>query len=74
MAVWPDNRQAVEVFQAMGTQWLCAPMGGYYALNYASLPVVWEALEVPASDRGRLLHELRWLESAALATMNEKKD
>jgi len=74
VVVWPENRQAVEVFQAMSTQWVCAPMGGFYALNYGSLPVVWDALEVPASDRGRLLNELRWLERAALSAMEEKKD
>lgn len=58
----------------MGTQWMCAPMGGFYALNYPSLAIVWDALEVPQSDRGRVLNELRWLERAALSAMQDNKD
>lgn len=56
----------------METQWQCAAMGGFTGLMYASLPVVLDALNVAAEDRGEILHSLRWLEKAALSAMYAK--
>ena len=74
VVVWPDNRQAVEVFRAMDTQWLAAGMGGATGLNYASLPSVWEAMGLTPEERQETFEPLRWLEKAALTAMHDNKD
>ena len=70
MPVWPDNRQAVNVFLAMRTQWNCGA-GGAVGLMYSSLPEVWRRLKVPHADRDEIFTSLRALEAAALDAMRE---
>ncbi len=74
--MWPENVQAVEIFQQLGTQWQAAPMGGYLGLNYAVLPTVmeWAGIRVHADDMPDVWHALRWLENAALGVLNVKED
>lgn len=74
--MWPENVKAVQVFQLLGTQWQCAPMGGYLGLNYAVLPTViqWAGIQIPTEDMPDVFHALRWLENAALKVLNAKED
>ena len=68
--VWPENRQAVRVFIAMSTQWLCGP-AGYIGLSFPSLAEVWRRLKVPPAERDAVFHDLRVLEAAALNEMHK---
>lgn len=76
--VWPENWHAVLAFCDMSDQWsLVATMGGVYwqGLNYASLPVVLQALKPTVGRRYRkplheLLPQLRALAQAAAAIKN----
>jgi hypothetical protein len=65
-AVWPENWPAVQLFQAMATQWHTSGMGYRTGLVYASVPQVQAQLR----QRGRLARdafaglqvlEARWL-------------
>lgn len=72
LEVWPDNEQALYLFQRVGTRWRYHPMGGI------PLGLQWEAI-YPLMDRQGLdndgwndLHEaLMAMEVAALETMAE---
>lgn len=68
--VWPENRQAVQVFLAARTQWRYAS-GGATGLDYAALPELWRRLRVSPLDRDAVFHDLQVLESAALSAMHE---
>lgn len=74
--VWPENVQAVALFQNLGTQWLPAPMGGYLGLNYAVLPTVlaWSGITVAPDDMPDLFQALRWLEKEALGLLNKRDE
>jgi hypothetical protein len=69
--VWPDNRQAVEVFRRVGSKWVYPAMGG------APLGLRWEAI-YPLMDRLGLspeewdgLHDdLSVMEQSAIHTLN----
>lgn len=74
--MWPENVQAVELFQQLGTQWLAAPMGGYLGLNYAVLPTViaWCGIRIAPEDMPDVWQALRWLEGEALGLLNKRDD
>lgn len=62
--VWQENWSAVRVFLAMGTQWRRAGMSGLpVGLDYAALPAVAGALDIPADEP--LLARIRVMESEA---------
>lgn len=70
--VWPDNEQALWLFQRVGSRWRTPPMGG------VPIGLQWEAI-YPLMDRLGLdddgwngLHDdLMVMEAEALATMRE---
>jgi len=72
--VWPDMIGAVSTFFGMESQWrwLGAGMAGAFrtGLDYSALPVVTETLQVDRTPQ--LLHDLRTMESEALAAMSKK--
>lgn len=70
MLVWPENRTALAVFQAMRTQWRVG-INGRTGLDYAALPEVWRRCGVSHSQRDDVFNDLQFLELAALAAMNE---
>lgn len=70
--VWPENWPAIDMFDALGTQWRLGGMGGAGGLDYR---VVFEYLD-RRGYRGTawddMFADLRVLECAALNTMNGK--
>lgn len=51
----------------MATQWMTGGMSGIRTgLNYASLPMAWEACGVKKKDRVEVFEALRVMEDAAL--------
>lgn len=70
--MWPDNWPAVNVFDAMSTQWR-AGVSGAIGLDYNALPVVLRMSEVPRKEWPGLFADVRVMEGAALEKMREKK-
>lgn len=71
--VWPCNVQAVNLFVALGTQWLVGP-GGPYGLNYAVLYQKLDRLGVSREEAERLEEDIRILEDAALEEMRKDQE
>lgn len=71
--VWPENWLTLRVFLAMATQWTWT--GGMESrragLNYASLPVVCDALGVGPEGRTDVFEGLRTMEVAALDVLTK---
>jgi hypothetical protein len=68
IGVFPANWAALRVFLNLATQWRHAGADGVpVGLEYAAVPVVAQALDVPAD--GDLLARLRVLEGEALRVM-----
>lgn len=72
--VWPDNLQSVMVFDALGSQWLYAGMGGIpTGIVYASIEPVLRVADVPPENWKHVFEDIRVLESAALAEMHRQR-
>lgn len=70
VVVWPENRQAVQVFLAMRTQWRIG-MNGPTGLDYSVLPEIWRRTKVPPQDRDRVFEEIQLIEGGALAEIHK---
>ena len=71
--VWPDTLQSVLVFDALGSQWIYAGMGGVpTGIVYASIEPVLRVLSVPAEDWPVVFDDIREMEAAALAEMHRQ--
>lgn len=68
--VWPCNVSAVNVFIALGTQWLVGPAGAY-GLNYSVLYQKIDRLGVSREEADQLEEDIRILEDAALEEMRK---
>ena len=63
----PANRETVEIFLAMGTQWDLAGQSGMpTGLDYARVEAVMNMMRVPARRRPDVFTGLRLMEYAAL--------
>lgn len=75
--VWPEHRQAFDVFCAMQTQWRMGGggMGGSMptGLDYPALQSVMQLLEVPVADLMQVFADVRVMEGAALYAMAEAR-
>ncbi|WNW10131.1 DUF1799 domain-containing protein [Pseudomonas sp. DTU_2021_1001937_2_SI_NGA_ILE_001] len=71
--VWECNRQALVLFDAMGTQWRSG-MNGATGLEYQALPVTMDLLGMDVGDRQALFRDIRVMERAALDAMAEARD
>jgi len=69
IGIWPDVKESVEVFIALGSQWNVG-MGGPVGLVYASIPVVMDAFGV--KDRKTVFEDVRVMESEALEVMRKR--
>jgi hypothetical protein len=71
---WPENRQVVELFMSLCTQWLIG-INGPTGLNYAAItPLVLRAIPISRAEWPQAFHDLRVMEAAALAQMREERD
>lgn len=71
--VWPENRQAFELFRFLGTQWRVGG-GGATGLDYNILYHKMDRMNLTAERYEELEEEIRIMEGAALNVMHEKKD
>jgi hypothetical protein len=71
--VWPDNWPSFLVMDAMGTQWRTGACGAT-GLDYGVLPKVMKLVGIPAKDRPGVFHDIRVMESEALAVTAEARD
>lgn len=69
--VWPENWPAVDLFISMGTQWRIG-MGGATGMDYGALYPQLDRLTDTPEQYDDLFSDIRWMERAALATMNQK--
>lgn len=72
VAVWPEHESALEIFDALSTQWRVG-FAGATGLDYSVLPAIFDLYELPQSDRRDRLAEIRVMEGEALRTMHEGK-
>ena len=70
--IWPDNMLAVQVFDALDTQWRVG-FNGPIGLDYNVLREIWQRLKVPTKERDQVFSDLRIMESAALKQMRANK-
>lgn len=71
--VWPDAWAAVELFDALGSQWQVAPSGQLIGLRYEALPVVMDLHAIHGTERRRqMFDDMRTMESAVRAMINEQ--
>lgn len=71
--VWPDTIRSVLVFDALGSQWIYAGMGGVpTGMVYASVEPVLRVRGVPAEDWSLVFEDIRVMEAAALAEMHRQ--
>ena len=69
-AVWPENWDAVVLFEALATQWRLDAMGREYGLDYAAVPVVQQTLRM----RGRRARSaFRGLQVMEVASLNHRR-
>jgi hypothetical protein len=72
-AVWAENWPAVQLFEAMGTQWRVG-FAGPVGLDYAAIPFVLRMQSVPRADWPAVFADLGVMESEALKLMGEKNE
>lgn len=71
--VWPDTERSILVFDALGSQWIYAGMGGVpTGIVYGSVEPVLRVLRVPAEDWSLVFEDIRVLEAAALQEMHRQ--
>ncbi|WP_431357579.1 DUF1799 domain-containing protein [Pseudomonas putida] len=66
--VWPDAWPAFCLFEALGTQWRLGP-GGPSGLDYAAIPSTAKMIGLKRRELSEAFHDLRAMESEALAVM-----
>ena len=72
--VWPDTLRSVLVFDALGSQWIYAGMGGIpTGIVYASIEPVLRVQKVPAEDWALVFDDIREMEAAALVEMHRQR-
>lgn len=72
--VWPENWPAFLLFHSMETQWDCAGMGQRMNLKYLVLYADLDRMGLSAAEFEEMKQDIRTMELAALAAMNDKKD
>jgi hypothetical protein len=68
--VWPENWDAVLLFDAIGTQWLVGP-NGPYGLNYLVLYQRMDRMKLTPERYQEMEDQIRILEGAALEEMRK---
>lgn len=70
--VFPQNREAVVLFEALRTQWRTG-FGGPTGLDYSVLPTIFQLHGVKASRRRELFEDLRAMEIEVLTMFGEQR-
>lgn len=71
--VWPDTEQSILTFDALGSQWIYAGMGGVpTGIVYGSIEPVLRVRKVPAEDWAQVFEDIRVMEAAALEEMHRQ--
>lgn len=73
VGVYRNNVRSVNLFIEMGTQWRVGPSGPY-GLDYGTLYLTMDELDIPNQDRADLRDDIRTLEDAALEQMRKDFD
>ncbi len=68
--VWPENWEAVQVFEALLSQWRMG-FNGPIGLDYAAIPVVLRLRGVARKVWRQIFDDIRIMERAALDSMRE---
>lgn len=72
LEVWPDNEQALALFQKVGTRWRYPAMGGTpIGLQWEAIYPLMARLELAGPDWDDLQEAVMVLEIAAIDTMRE---
>lgn len=69
--MWPENWMPMEVAVRMMSQ-LNVGMSGVVGMRYEALPVVLDAMQVPAADRLDVLDSLREIEAEAVRRLRDR--
>jgi hypothetical protein len=64
--LWAEHVPAVQLFEAMCTQWRTSAMGGRIGFDYAALPVVEKRLGLGRRVARRAFEYLQLMEATAL--------
>ena len=71
--VWADVWPAFCLFEALGTQWRLGP-GGPSGLDYTAIPGTAKMIGLKRREISEAFHDLRVMESEALAMMAERSE
>lgn len=71
LAVWPENRESVQVFIAMRHQWRVGGMGSCTGMDFGQLDRFLSALRIRRRNHKRVFMDLLILEDAALAEIHK---
>lgn len=69
--LWPENKEAFEVFLMCSTQWRLIPMGGMQGLDYPAVESVLNLLG--AENKPQLFKDIRFIEMGALGELKNGK-
>jgi hypothetical protein len=69
--VYPENRDAVELFLRCRSQWQYGPMGGVIGLRYEGVEALLD-VAIPKRRRSEIMAAIQIMEWAALEVMNSK--
>lgn len=72
LRIWPENWDAVRVFDAMITQWRQGP-GGPSGLDYSVLPLVAGWLQVAPDRHSEMFAQIREMEQHAIGMIVSKR-
>lgn len=70
-AVWDENWPAVQLFQAVNTQWIFAGMGSVVGLNYQSVDFVLKLYKY--KKREEIFSDLQLIERGALSVFHDSQ-
>jgi len=70
--IWPENRNAVAMFEDMVTSWNVGP-GGVVGLRYETAPLFFEANGIEKPQWRETLDGIKVMEAAALESFQSRK-
>lgn len=71
LTVWPDNEQAMALFNRIGSRWMHG-MNGVTGIRWEAVYPLMDRMGLESEAWDDLLSDLEVMESAALAVINKK--